>query len=113
DNILPAARHYRGLCVARYGRFCERKPAEEYGIDYSDLVNRVRDLIPGNVVVRKDIVRAISTSPDIQTLTLASGDTVTARLVVAANGLNAALLASLGMHRHEISRCHSISLGFN
>ena len=113
DEILPAAHRYRGISVARFGRLCERKPAEEYGIDYSALVNRVRALIPDNVTVLKDTVRTIATSPQMQTLTLASGETLNARLVVAANGLNAALLASMGMHRHEVSRCHSISLGFD
>ncbi len=113
DDILPAARHYHGVWVARLGRLCEQKPAEEYGIDYSALVNAVRALVPSNVAAVRDTVRDVALTDDRQTLTLASGATISARLVIAANGLNAALLAKLGMTRHEISRSHSVSLGFD
>ncbi|MBV9558719.1 MAG: FAD-dependent monooxygenase [Pseudolabrys sp.] len=113
DEILPAARHYMGVWVARLGRLCEEKPAEEYGIDYSALVNAVRALVPRDVAFVRDTVRDIALTDERQTLTLASGNIVSARLVIAANGLNAAVLGKLGMPREEISRCHSVSLGFD
>ncbi|MGI8527435.1 MAG: FAD-dependent oxidoreductase [Pseudolabrys sp.] len=112
DEVLPAARCYQGIWVARLGRLCERNPTEEYGIDYSALVNAVRALVPKDCMLR-DTVRHIAVTPGRQTLTLASGDTVSARLVIAANGLNAAVLGKLSMNRREISRCHSIALGFD
>src|SRR5262249_6744841 len=49
DEVLPAGRHYRGVWVGRLGRLAEIKPIEEYGIEYSALVNRLRSLVPPNV----------------------------------------------------------------
>lgn len=112
DEITPAGRYYKGISVARLGRLCENKPDVEYGIDYAALVNRVRSLVPAEAFVR-DTVRDIALTDDRQTLTLASGDTASARLVIAANGLNAAVLQKLGMARREISKCHSVSFGFD
>ena len=112
DEILPAGRHYKGIWIARLGRLCEDKPDIEYGIDYSALVNCVRALVPRDAFLI-DTVRDIALTADRQTLTLASGATVSARLVIAANGLNAAVLGKLGMERREISKCHSVSFGFD
>ena len=46
DEVLPAARRYQDIWVARLGRVAEVKPIEEYGIEYSALVNRLRGLFP-------------------------------------------------------------------
>ena len=56
---------------------------------------------------------AISTSAVRQLVTLSTGETVDARLVVLSNGLNIGLRQSLGIARETISACHSISVGFN
>jgi 2-polyprenyl-6-methoxyphenol hydroxylase-like FAD-dependent oxidoreductase len=58
-------------------------------------------------------VTAIATSPDRQTLTLSTGESITARLVMLTNGLNLALRHQLGIGREVLSACHSISIGFN
>ena len=42
DEVLPAAHCYQDIWVARLGRLAEVKPIEEYGIEYSALVNRMR-----------------------------------------------------------------------
>ncbi len=49
DEVVPAALRYRDIWVARLGRLAEVKPIEEYGIEYSALVNRLRGLVPGGV----------------------------------------------------------------
>lgn len=113
DDILPAAHRYHGIWVARLGRYVETKPIDEYGIDYTELVNTMRGLVPGRVVKIEDKVVDIALTPDRQTLTLAHGPALSARLVIAANGLNVSLLSALGMERRLISRCHSISIGFD
>jgi 2-polyprenyl-6-methoxyphenol hydroxylase-like FAD-dependent oxidoreductase len=113
DEVLPATRRYRGIWVARLGRLAERKPATEFGIDYTALVNRMRTLVPANVTVLQDKAVDIALTADRQTVTLAHGEAVTARLVIAANGLNAAMLGALGMGRRTLSRNHSISIGFD
>jgi 2-polyprenyl-6-methoxyphenol hydroxylase-like FAD-dependent oxidoreductase len=59
-------------------------------------------------------VTAISTSTERQKLTLSDGEeTISARLVVLASGLNVGLRHSLGIERQIVSACHSVSLGFD
>jgi 2-polyprenyl-6-methoxyphenol hydroxylase-like FAD-dependent oxidoreductase len=55
----------------------------------------------------------VATGPDRQQITLASGETISARLIVLANGLNVGLRHQLGIERRIISACHSISIGFD
>jgi 2-polyprenyl-6-methoxyphenol hydroxylase-like FAD-dependent oxidoreductase len=113
DEILPAARRYENVWVARLGRLAEIKPIVEYGIAYGDFVNAIRRLVPPNVALVKNKVTGIALTPDRQTLTLAGGEQVSARLVIGAIGLGAGLLERIGMHRREISKCHSLSIGFD
>ena len=113
DDILPAARRYENVWVARLGRLAEIKPIVEYGIAYGEFVNAIRRLVPSNVAFVKNKVTGIALTPDRQTLTLSGSEQVSARLVVGATGLGAGLLERIGMHRREISRCHSLSIGFD
>jgi 2-polyprenyl-6-methoxyphenol hydroxylase-like FAD-dependent oxidoreductase len=109
DEILPAALRYRDIWVARLGRLAEIKPIEEYGIAYGVLVNRLRGLVPPNVAFVQNKVGEIALSDDRQILTLVDGEQLSARLVVGANGV----LAGMVGERREISRCHSVSVGFD
>lgn len=113
DEILPAARRYENVWVARLGRLAEIKPIVEYGIAYGDFVNAIRRLVPPNVALVKNKVTGIALTPDQQTLTLVGGEQVSARLVIGAIGLGAGLLERIGMYRREIRRCHSLSIGFD
>jgi len=54
DEVLPAALRYQDIWVARVGRLAEIKAIEEYGIEYSALVNRLRDLMPDTVRFRSE-----------------------------------------------------------
>jgi len=109
DDVLPAALRYENVWVARLGRLAEIKPIAEYGIEYSALVNRLRGLIPHDVKFEQSKVTALSLTPERQTLTLTSGEQISARLVIGANGAMADLIGA----RREISRCHSVSIGFD
>jgi 2-polyprenyl-6-methoxyphenol hydroxylase-like FAD-dependent oxidoreductase len=109
DEVLTAAHRYRGIWVARLGRLAEIKPSVEYGIEYSALVNRLRSLVPPNVAFVQSKVADVARSDERQTLTLLSGETISARLVIAANGL----MPGVAGARREISRCHSVSIGFD
>ncbi len=113
DEILPSARRYEKVWVARLGRLAEIKPIVEYGIAYGDFVNGVRRLIPSEVVFVHNKVASLSLTPERQTLTLLSGDQISARLVIGATGLGAGFLDRIDMHRREISKCHSLSIGFD
>jgi len=109
DEVLTAARRYENIWVARLGRLAEVKPIVEHGVEYSALVNRLRDLVPRDVTYVPGKVSGLSVTPERQTLTLTSGEEISARLVIGANGVMADLIGA----RREISRCHSVSIGFD
>jgi 2-polyprenyl-6-methoxyphenol hydroxylase-like FAD-dependent oxidoreductase len=99
--------------IARYGRLIERRPSARYGIRYETLVNSIRSAIPAGVerIVGKAI--DIRTGGETQSVLLSSGAESRARLVVLANGLNSGLRETIAIHRSEVSRSHSISIGFD
>ncbi|HWP15730.1 MAG TPA: FAD-dependent monooxygenase, partial [Xanthobacteraceae bacterium] len=109
DDVLPAALRYENIWVARLGKLAEIKPIVEYGIEYSALVNRMRALIPRDVAFVQGKVTGVSVTPERQTLALTNGEQISARLVIGANGVMADLIGT----RREISRCHSVSIGFD
>ncbi|ROZ77078.1 GNAT family N-acetyltransferase [Ramlibacter sp. WS9] len=113
ELVLPAAT-FDGECwVARFGRVVEKRPGDQHGILYDTLVNTVRATIPKGTTFICGKVQAIANSPDLQLVTLASGDSISARLVIIANGLNSGLRQTLGMTRVDVSKCHSITLAFD
>jgi len=113
DVVLRASTHDGEAWVARYGRIVEKRPGDQQGIFYADLVNTVRAEIPGNVSRIEAKATGIATSADRQTVTLSNGEQVRARLVILANGLSLSLRDALKLGRQTISKCHSISIGFN
>ena len=113
DEILAAAHGNSEVWVARRARLAERLAVEEYGIDYAVLVNTLRGLVPPTVPFVRGKVTDIALTTDRQTVTLDRGEPISARLVIAAIGLSADPLKRLGMHRREISHCHSVSIGFD
>lgn len=113
DPVLAATTLDGNAWTARLGRLLDKKPSDQHGIIYDDLVNTVRRQIPETVEFIEDKVTGVATSPDLQTLTLSNGETISARLIVLANGLNIGLRHTLGIEREVISPCHSITVGFN
>jgi 2-polyprenyl-6-methoxyphenol hydroxylase-like FAD-dependent oxidoreductase len=69
--------------------------------------------IPSAVVKIAAKVTGIDCSDQRQTVTLATGKEIQARLVVLATGLNEGLRRSLGITREVVSKCHSVALGFD
>src|SRR5262249_46157935 len=94
-------------------RLVERKPNGQYDLLYDDLVTTIRAQIPGRVRFIRGKAAAITLSYMRQRVALSSGEEISARLVVLANGLNIALRQSLGIERDLLSACHSISVGFD
>jgi 2-polyprenyl-6-methoxyphenol hydroxylase-like FAD-dependent oxidoreductase len=99
--------------IARFGHLLDRAPRQQIGILYDTLVNTIRAEIPPGVerIVAKGM--SIATSNDRQKVVLSNDETISARLVVIANGLNVGLRHMLGIERHVHSSCHSISIGFD
>lgn len=113
DEVLRATTHDRESWVARFGRLLDKRPGDQYGIFYAPLVNTVRGLVPPSVPMIAAKATAITTGPERQTLALSTGEAISARLVVLANGLNMALRKSLGLTSEVLSECHSVSIGFD
>jgi len=113
DAVLRAATLDGESWVARFGRLIEKRPGDQHGILYDTLVNTVRAEIPPNVDLVHAKVVDVAACAERQTVTLSTGEEISARLVVVANGLNIGLLHKLGMARHDISKTHSIMLGFD
>jgi 2-polyprenyl-6-methoxyphenol hydroxylase-like FAD-dependent oxidoreductase len=113
EVILPKTALANELDVVRFDRLVDRKPGLQRGIMYASLVNTIRSAIPASVERIKGKVNAIANSKGRQTVTLADGTEISARLVVLANGLNLSLRESLGMTREIISPTHSVTAAFD
>jgi len=113
ETILRATTPDRESWVARFGRVVEKRPGDQQGIFYAPLVNAVRGAIPQNVPTIVAKATAIETGSDRQKVTLSTGEDISARLIVLANGLNVGLRHTLGLTREVLSECHSISIGFD
>jgi 2-polyprenyl-6-methoxyphenol hydroxylase-like FAD-dependent oxidoreductase len=113
EATLRAATFDGRVWLARFGYLLDKKPSDQYGIMYDTLVNTMRTLIPDDVETIHAKAVAISTSAERQKLALSNGEEISARLVVLATGLNIGLRHMLGIQRHIVSECHSITVGFN
>ena len=113
DATLRATTLDGEVWEARFGYVVAKKPSDQHGVMYDTLVNTVRAQIPPDVETICAKASAISSSGERQRIVLSNGDEISARLVVLANGLNVGLRHTLGIKRHVISECHSVTLGFN
>jgi 2-polyprenyl-6-methoxyphenol hydroxylase-like FAD-dependent oxidoreductase len=112
DAVLGAATLDGESWVARYGRLVEKRPGDQNGILYDTMVNTVRGEISGATFVHGKVMD-IATSAQRQRVTLSTAEEISARLVIVANGLNVGLRHKLGMARQDVSKTHSIMLGFD
>ena len=113
DPVLRAATPDDEIWIARFGHLVEKRPNDQFGMLYQDLVNGVRAEIPQRVPLIVAKAAALATGADRQVVTLSTGEEVSARLIVLANGLNVGLRDKLGMTREVLSPNHSISIGFD
>ena len=113
DAVLRAGT-FDGECwIARFGRVIEKRAGDQYGILYDTLVNTIRAEISPRAEFINAKVNTVANSPDRQVVTLSTGEQISARLVVVANGLNIGLRHALGMTREDVSPCHSITIAFD
>jgi 2-polyprenyl-6-methoxyphenol hydroxylase-like FAD-dependent oxidoreductase len=113
DVVLRAATADGECWVARMGHVVDRRPTSQFGFLYETFVNAMRAEIPPGVRFIHGKVMDVSTSADCQRVTLSSGEEISARLVIVANGLNVRLRDKLGMTREIVSKTHSVMLGFD
>jgi 2-polyprenyl-6-methoxyphenol hydroxylase-like FAD-dependent oxidoreductase len=112
-EVFNASTPYRESWTARFGYVVEKQSLSARGILYDTLVNTVRGQIPRHTDCIKAKVTNLLTGPERQVVELSNGDTISARLVVMATGLNAGLRSKLGIGDEIISADHSISAGFD
>jgi 2-polyprenyl-6-methoxyphenol hydroxylase-like FAD-dependent oxidoreductase len=113
DSVLRSATHDGENWIARFGYLLDKRPSRQFGIMYDALIMAIRAEIPKPAELVYAKVTDISVSAERQKLTLSDGETISARLVVLANGLNIGLRRNIGIERQIISACHSISIGFD
>jgi 2-polyprenyl-6-methoxyphenol hydroxylase-like FAD-dependent oxidoreductase len=113
ESVLRSATYDGINWIARSGYLLDKRPTRQFGIMYDSLVNAIRAEIPAAVERVSAKAIAVTTSAERQKLTLSNDETISARLVVLANGLNIGLRRSLGIERQIVSPCHSISIGFD
>lgn len=113
ESVLRRATFAGENWIARFGYLLDKAPSRQFNILYDSLVNAIRDEIPVDVARICAKAIAVETSPERQRITLSNDETISARLVVLANGLNVGLRHQLGIARKVISACHSISVGFD
>ena len=113
DATLRATTLDGEVWEARFGYVVCQKPSDQHGVMYDTLVNTVRAQIPPGVETICAKASAVTVSSERQRIVLSNGEEISARLVVMANGLNVGLRYTLGIKRHVVSECHSITLGFN
>ena len=113
EPVLRAATHDGENWIAQFGYLLHKSPSRQYGIMYDAQIMAIRAEITAPAERLYAKVTDVSTSAERQKLTLSDGETISARLVVLANGLNVGLRRNLGIERQIISACHSISIGFD
>ena len=113
DAVMNAATHDSEIWLARFGRVIDKRPSQQHGFLYETLVNTVRGEIPSSVETVHAKAVSIRTSKDRQIIGLSTGEDISARLVVLANGASVGLRDQLKIGRPVISACHSISVGFD
>src|SRR6188472_635706 len=113
DSLLRSTTHDGENWIARAGYLLDKRPSRQFGIMYDALIMAIRAEIPKPAELVYAKVTDISVSAERQKLTLSDGETISARLVVLANGLNIGLRRNIGIERQIISACHSISSGFD
>jgi len=113
ESVLRSATHDGENWIARFGHLLDKRPSCQFGIMYDALIGAIRAEVRPPVEFVYAKVTDVSTSAERQKLTLSNGETISARLVVLANGLNVGLRRNLGIERQIVSACHSISIGFD
>jgi 2-polyprenyl-6-methoxyphenol hydroxylase-like FAD-dependent oxidoreductase len=113
DATLRATTLDGEVWEARFGYVVAVKASDQHGIMYDTLVNTVRGLVPLDVPAIPAKAVSIANTAERQKIVLSTGEEISARLVVIANGLNVGLRHMLGIRRRIVSECHSVTLGFD
>ena len=113
DGIVGQSTPMPNATSACYGKVIDQTHSVHYGIAYADMVNAARSLAVGAKFITGRVAQ-VATGAAAQTVVLADGTALEARLVVLATGPNdSSLLAPLGITRTMLSEHHSLTFGFD
>ncbi|HEY4262614.1 MAG TPA: FAD-dependent monooxygenase, partial [Schlesneria sp.] len=112
DAIAAEATPFRDILNVRAGSIVDRSRDQHFGILYEDIVRVARAQLPTSVNCIIDEVVDIQTSPQMQQVSLSSGASVQADLIILATGMADSLRHKLGISRRVIAEKQSISFGF-
>lgn len=113
EAVRPALTPIPSIASGHRGRVLSVVDIEQYGVDYWDLTNAVRDAVPASVVQRVERVEKIDLSGEGRRVLLADGSVLEGRLVVLATGITPGLGADLGLRYRDVRRPHSLAFGFD
>lgn len=112
DAIEPHTRRITEIIHARNGRVVYRRPIEQFGISYCDIVNRVRSQIPGNVELRFGVVKSVIVGDRCPGVIMTDGTHYQGRLLVIATGMNSRFAEELGARKRMYMQELSMAFGF-
>jgi 2-polyprenyl-6-methoxyphenol hydroxylase-like FAD-dependent oxidoreductase len=113
DGIVGQTTPMPNATSACYGKVIDQTHSLHYGLHYADMVNAARSLaVRARFITGR--VAQVATGAASQTVVLADGTVLGARLVVLATGpSDGGLLAPLGISRTMLSENHSLTFGFD
>jgi 2-polyprenyl-6-methoxyphenol hydroxylase-like FAD-dependent oxidoreductase len=112
ERLLPRAGRIAELESVYAGSVFERKPVEQYGLPYAEMVNAFRESLPAGVSFKRGVVRSVEPGADVGRVRLEDGDALAARLIVLSCGADRALLESLGLRRRALPEPGCFVFGF-
>lgn len=113
DGVRSKLTPIRAIASAYRGRVLDVVEMEQYGVDYWELTNAIRDLVPGSVEQCAKRVVQIDLSGERRRVVLDDGSALEGRLVVLATGISPGLAADLGLEYRDVRRPHSLVFGFD
>jgi 2-polyprenyl-6-methoxyphenol hydroxylase-like FAD-dependent oxidoreductase len=113
DDLTGGVCRGETVALAKFGRVIGTAKTESYGLRYEALVNRARASLPPNVHVVTERVTSIEAGNGLQLVRMASGQSLTGRLVILATGPGYALCKQIGVTRRIFRQTHSLTFGFD
>ncbi len=112
DAIAAEATPVPGHSQRSCGQHCRSQSRSAFRHPLRDIVRIARAQLPTSVDCIIDEVVDIQTSPQMQQVSLSSGGSVAADLIILATGMADSLRHKLGIRRRIIAEKQSISFGF-
>jgi 2-polyprenyl-6-methoxyphenol hydroxylase-like FAD-dependent oxidoreductase len=112
DDVAPGTWPIREIVHGRGGKVLYRRPIEQFGISYKDIVNRVRAQYPQSVHAIVGRVESVQGSAKQSEAILVDGRRLQAKLLVLSDGMGTSLVASLGAERRMLKSDLSLAFGF-